>query len=165
MPVVFLVLFGLFLTGYLFPLCFDLCALAVILHWQNLVEDHLCLGNSPECEPARELSKREFSLAPSNSSTESFIAVWKTANWPKTTKEREEKHKSVVPHGVRVPVFHRGACSVIKMALTKLWRDGDVVGAALSGGVVQRKVGRQHHPFRSSILSSTWSFGGKTGSA
>lgn len=54
-----------------------------------------------------------------------------------------------------------GACSVIKMALTKLWRHGDVVGAGLSCGVVQRKVWRKHHPFRSSILSSTWSFGGK----
>lgn len=54
------------------------------------------------------------------------------------------------------------ASSVIEMALTKLWRHGDVVGAGLSGGVVQREVWRQHHPFRSSILSSTWSFGQKT---
>lgn len=38
------------------------------------------IGDSPECDPARELSNRAFSLAPSNSSTESFIAVWKTAN-------------------------------------------------------------------------------------
>lgn len=58
--------------------------------------------------------------------------------------------------------FPLGACSVIEMVLTKLWRHGDVVGAGLSGGVVQRKVWRQHHPFRSSILSSTWSFGRKT---
>lgn len=69
--------------------------------------DHLCFGDSPECEPARELSRREFSLAPSNSSTESFIAVWKTANWPKTTEGQKEKHESVVPHGVRVAVPHR----------------------------------------------------------
>lgn len=38
------------------------------------------IGDSPECDPAKELSNLAFSLAPSNSSTESFIAVWKTAN-------------------------------------------------------------------------------------
>lgn len=45
----------------------------------------------PECDPASELSNRAFSLAPSNSSTESFIAVWKTANWPNTTEEDKIK--------------------------------------------------------------------------
>lgn len=58
--------------------------------WHNkILGNPECIHNTinlPECDPASELSNREFWLAPSNSSTESFIAVWKTANWPNTTE-------------------------------------------------------------------------------
>ena len=56
--------------------------------------DSVAATHSPEWDPARELSNRAFWLAPSNSSTESFIAVWNTANWPKTTDE--ERHTRIV---------------------------------------------------------------------
>lgn len=39
--------------------------------------------------------------------------------------------------------------------LTKLWRDGDVIGAGLTRGVVERKIRRQDYSFRSSVLSTT----------
>lgn len=56
----------------------------------TIIQNAFLFRDSPECDPARELSRRAFSLAPSNSSTESFIAVWKTANWPNTTDEDED---------------------------------------------------------------------------
>lgn len=48
-------------------------------------------------------------------------------------------------------------CGVFIYVLTKLWGHCDVIGAALSCGVVQRIIWRQNNSVRSTILSSTWS--------
>lgn len=78
-----------------------------------------------------------MSLAPSNSSTESFIAVWKTANWPNTTEDDKKKKIEII---LGAAVWKTTLSFSVTNPLTKLRGHGDVVGAGLLGGVVQRVV-------------------------
>lgn len=80
----------------------------------------------PVCAPDKELRTREVCVGPSKTSTTSFRAVWKNANWLKTTRKRYKgggiRHRIVkydfnsrVDHGVGENANHLKAQAAADM--------------------------------------------------